>query len=103
MPWKGNGTKAESSRSHAMSEQHVPAAVDPVGHRPGCPHYGEVPEADPGSFYADLFCNCHDNAEPEVMANGTDIAWPSGWTQQMAAEWRMEYGLTRPSGPDAGP
>lgn len=86
-----------------MSEHAVPAGIDNCGHRPGCPRYGEVPEADTGSGFVDLFCGCHDNAEPEVLANGTDIAWPAGWNQQRAAEWRIKNGLAAPSEPGAGP
>ena len=86
-----------------MSEHAVPVALDPRGHRPGCPHYGEVSAADPTSSHIDLFCNCHDNLVPEVLANGSDIAWPAGWNQQMAKEWRARNGLARPSEPGSGP
>jgi hypothetical protein len=86
-----------------MSEQTVPAAVDPCGHRPGCPHYGKVPEADLEGTHLDLFCDCHDNATPQVLANGSDIAWPAGWNEQMASEWRSQNGLVPPSEPGAGP
>jgi hypothetical protein len=86
-----------------MSEHAVPTALDPRGHRPGCPHYGEVPQADPASSFVDLFCDCHDNADPEVLANGSDITWPVGWNQQMAKEWRAKNGLAAPSEPGAGP
>jgi len=86
-----------------MSEQAVPAAVDNYGHRPGCPSYGAVPEADPAGKHADLFCDCHDNAKPQILANGSDIAWPVGWDQEMAPEWRVKNGLVAPSQPGAGP
>src|SRR3569832_951237 len=99
MSGNAKGTKLCNSRFQSMSEQAVPAAVDPLGHRPGCPHYGEVPEADPGSVYVDLFCDCHDNAAPEILGNGTDVAWPAGWDQQMTHEWRAKNGLARPSEP----
>jgi hypothetical protein len=97
------GTKDWGSRCQGMSEHAVPAAVDPRGHRPGCSHYGQVPEADPASAYVDLFCACHDNAEPEVLANGSDIVWPLGWTQQMAKQWRQKNDLAPPSEPGSGP
>jgi hypothetical protein len=35
--------------------------------------------------------------------NGTDVAWPAGWTEKEAAEWRARNGLVQPSKPEAGP
>jgi hypothetical protein len=90
-------------RFQGMSEQAFPAAIDSRGHRPGCPHYDEVPEADPRGTHADLFCDCHQNIEPKILANGSDIAWPSGWNEQMARNWRRKNGLAPPSEPGAGP
>ena len=100
-PYKG--TKEATSRCQGMSEHAVPAAFDPVGHRPGCSHYGEVNEADSESLFVDLFCDCHDNAEPQILANGSDIAWPVGWNEQMASEWRGKNGLAPPPEPGSGP
>jgi hypothetical protein len=90
-------------RCHEMSEQAVPASVDPNGHHPGCPHFAEISEADPGSVYVDLFCTCHDNAEPLILANGSDVAWPNGWNEKMAMEWRRKNDLAPPSEPGSGP
>jgi hypothetical protein len=83
-----------------MSEHAVPAAIDNCGHRPGCPHYAKVPEAEPEGTHADLFCACHYNAQPEILANGTDIAWPARWNQKMASEWRSKNDLAYPSWPE---
>ncbi len=77
--------------------------MDARGHRKGCPHYSAEPKADENSTHIDLFCYCHKSAEPQVLANGSDIAWPSGWSQKQAAEWRAKNGLVRPSEPGSGP
>lgn len=79
-------------------------ARDRWGHKPGCKHYGEpTPLADPHGTHADAFCDCHTHSEPEILANGTDIAWPAGWTEMQASEWRRKNGLARPSEPGGGP
>jgi hypothetical protein len=86
-----------------MSEQIVPPVRNSIGHRRGCANYEQAPEGAPDSSHVDLFCDCHDSPEPEILANGTDVAWPAGWSQQMAAEWRAKNGLAKPSEPGAGP
>ena len=88
-----------------MSEHALPADLDSQAHRPGCLHYGEggpVPLADKTAGYVDLFCDCHSWSEPRVLANHTDIAWPLGWNEETAAEWRTKNGLARPSEPGSG-
>jgi len=52
---------------------------------------------DETSTHVDLFCNCHKWAEPLILANGTDIAWPAGWGAKQAEDWRRRHNLTRPS------
>lgn len=68
-------------------------------HEPGCQEIesGE-PCADPNSAYVDVFCNCHRYTEPKILANGTDIAWPAGWSQEQANTWRCEHDLFPPVG-----
>lgn len=71
---------------------------DPEAHEPGCMLEENDPVgSDPIAGYIDLFCSCHRYTEPKVMSNGTDIAWPAGWTQEQALEWRAEKGLVEPS------
>jgi hypothetical protein len=43
-----------------------------------------------------LFCDCHRFTEPKILHNGTDIAWPAGWTGEQAREWRGKHNLTGP-------
>jgi hypothetical protein len=63
-------------------------------HEPGCLEADLAePCADPGIAYIDVFCDCHRYTEPKVLMNGTDIAWPAGWTERQAAEWREQNGL----------
>jgi hypothetical protein len=83
-----------------MSEHALPADLDSEAHRPGCPHYGKsgpVPLTDETTAYLDLFCDCHSFAEPHILANKRDIAWPLGWDQEMANEWRRKNDLARPT------
>jgi len=70
-------------------------------HEPGCraPDPSEPP--DPGISYADVFCDCHHYTEPKLLSNGTDVAWPAGWTEEQAAEWRKRNGLVPPGGATA--
>jgi hypothetical protein len=56
------------------------------------------PCADPNSAYIDVFCSCHHYTQPKVLMNGTDIAWPAGWSQEQADKWRKEHGLVPPDG-----
>jgi hypothetical protein len=86
-----------------MSEQ-LTRQANSRGHMPGCPHHGEAPPtADENSTHVDLFCDCHDWKEPRILANGTDVAWPAGWTDNQASEWRRRNNLMRQSEPGAGP
>ena len=62
-----------------MSEENDPIGSDPIG------------------GYVDLFCSCHRYTEPKILSNGTDIAWPAGWTSEQAVEWRAAKGLVEPS------
>jgi hypothetical protein len=72
---------------------------DVEAHEPGCQESesGE-PNADPNSAYIDVFCSCHHYTEPKVLTNGTDIAWPAGWSLDQANAWRKERGLQPPAG-----
>ena len=56
------------------------------------------PCADTASEYNDIFREgCHDwFTDPHVLPNGTDIAWPSGCSEDQAKPWRAERGLSRP-------
>jgi hypothetical protein len=70
--------------------------LDRNGHQLGCPEFGNAPVADPGT-HIDLYCDCHTWAEPRILANGTDIAWPAGWTEAQALAWRAKNGLAAPA------
>ena len=72
---------------------------DMGAHEPGCQETesGE-PWDDPNSAYIDVFCTCHHYTAPKLLMNGTDIAWPAGWSQEQADTWRKENGLTPPVG-----
>ena len=48
----------------------------------------------PSSAFIDVFCPCHRYTE----LNGSDIAWPAGWSQEQAYTWRKENGLVPPMG-----
>lgn len=68
-------------------------------HEPGCQEIesGE-PCEDPNSAYIDVFCTCHHYTEPKILMNGTDVAWPAGWNQDQATDWRNEHSLLPPVG-----
>ena len=66
-------------------------------HRPNCPN-AKAPSAT-----GDCFCDCHSFAQPLVWPNGSDVAFPVGWTEQEAREWRRRNGLAPPSEPGSGP
>ena len=67
-------------------------------HEPGCTKMESVePVVDPDSGYADIFCDCHHYTEPKILMNGTDIAWPAGWTPEQSSAWRSEHGLAPPT------
>jgi len=80
--------------------------LDGHGHHPGCPQHGKdvAPTlGESGGSHLDYFCDCHNFKEPLILKNGTDIAWPLGWQQEQAADWREKNGLARPSEPGSGP
>ena len=63
-------------------------------HEPGCMLAdGSLPPADPYGAYVDVFCECHRYTVPKILMNGTDIAWPAGWTPELAADWRKQKGI----------
>jgi hypothetical protein len=51
----------------------------------------------------DYFCDCHDFPEPRIGPDGREVAFPAGWTQAQAREWRQKNGLLPPSEPGSGP
>jgi hypothetical protein len=70
---------------------------DADAHEPGCLSQDSGIEcAYPDLMYLDVFCECHRYTEPKVLSNGCDIAWPAGWTQKEADEWRAAQGLKPP-------
>jgi hypothetical protein len=64
-------------------------------HERGCPHFDMRPPTA-ANTHADLFCDCHHFTVPEVLRGGSDIAWPAGWTEKEAGEWRRRHNLVRP-------
>jgi hypothetical protein len=71
-----------------------------LGHERGCIYYDSAPPiANPNSTHLDLFCECHHFTDPLVLENGTDIAWPAGWNEKQAAEWREKHRMARPRTP----
>lgn len=70
---------------------------DSEAHEPGCLATDAGIEcADPNLMYLDIFCECHRYTEPKILGNGTDIAWPAGWTKKQADQWRADQGLEPP-------
>jgi hypothetical protein len=67
---------------------------DPDSHEAGCmdDSRGGL-YADPGRTHVDVFCDCHRYTEPKILPNGTDVAWPAGWDEEQASEWRDRNGL----------
>jgi hypothetical protein len=57
----------------------------------------DVPRADESGTHVDLFCKCHRFKEPRILSNGTDIAWPAGWTERKALAWRAKHGPAAPA------
>jgi hypothetical protein len=84
-----------------QSQISASSPADSNGHAADCPHCD--PRAQNRDSYADLFCDCHHWEEPKILADGTNIAWPIGWNEKQAEEWRQRNGLARPSQPGAGP
>jgi hypothetical protein len=71
---------------------------DSDAHEPGCLDAdNEIACDDPNLAYLDIFCECHRYTEPKILGNGTDIAWPAGWTQEQARAWRDQRGLVPPT------
>jgi len=71
---------------------------DTEAHEPGCLEADSGIECvDPNLTYLDIFCECHRYTQPKILGNGTDIAWPAGWTREQADEWRARQGLRPPS------
>ena len=71
---------------------------DPEAHEPGCMSEENDPVgSDSIAGYIDLFCSCHRYTEPKILSNGTDIAWPAGWTPEQALTWRTAKGVVEPS------
>lgn len=81
----------------------TPQTLNARGHTDGCPHSWDNPVADCDGTHVDVFCDgCHDwFTEPKILANGTDIAWPSGWTREQAKAWRNKHGLAKQAPPVA--
>jgi hypothetical protein len=69
---------------------------DPGAHEPGCMKVGPDLVCMGPAQYADIFCDCHHYTEPKILSNGTDIAWPAGWDETQAFEWRGSHGLASP-------
>jgi hypothetical protein len=73
---------------------------DPEAHEVGCLDFDPAAAcSDPGRTHVDVFCNCHRFTDPKILPNGTDIAWPAGWDEKQAAEWRVRNNLAPPSEP----
>jgi hypothetical protein len=92
----------EASRPPTAEKGKEQMEIDAQGHATGC-RYHDPLAGNPGGGYADLFCDCHRWVEPQVLAEGSNIAWPAGWGEKQAEEWRRRNGLARPSEPGSGP
>jgi len=66
-------------------------------HHPDCKNRPEEPLAAENTAYVDAFCECHHFDKPMILANKTDIAWPAGWDEKRADQWRKANGLSRPA------
>ena len=70
-----------------------------LSHRPrGFQNAGAPTDVTPNGAYIDVLCNCHHYTEPVVLMNGTDVAWPAGWSQDQVDTWRSEHNLLPPTG-----
>jgi len=67
-------------------------------HRSGCPKADDTLSAS-----GDYFCDCHSFSQPQVGPDGNEVAFPAGWTEMQAREWRQKNGLAPPSQPGSGP
>lgn len=74
------------------------AAAEGNPHRPECERHPAAAAMVPSIGFTDHFCECHDFPEPRVLRNGTDIAWPRGWSQEDAMRWRAAHKLLPVSG-----
>lgn len=74
-----------------------PPEVDARGHAFGCRNFSRVTIPNPLRSHVDLFCECHAWDKPRILANGSDIAWPAGWSRKQAADWRRENHLVSPT------
>jgi hypothetical protein len=80
-----------------MNTSQPPMYYDPEAHEPGCSRVSfDTGCCDPGRYF-DVFCDCHHYTEPKVLTNGTDIAWPAGWEQGQASQWRRAHNLQPPT------
>ena len=66
---------------------------DLEAHGPGCTRMDAPDLLNPPGGYVDVFCDCHHYTEPKILMNGTDVAWPAGWTLEQAMDWRKQHGL----------
>jgi hypothetical protein len=53
--------------------------------------------ANENSTHVDWFSDTNTWPEPRILANGTDVAWPAGWTAAEALAWRVGNGLEPPT------
>jgi hypothetical protein len=94
--WSLRSNNQMENGNAPMSSTHPD--TDYRGHILECPWHGkDIPRADESSTHVDLFCDCHKFKEPKILANGTDIAWPAGWTPEQALVWRDKNGLAAPA------
>jgi len=71
---------------------------DLSAHEPGCTRV-DAPDNSGADLngYVEVFCDCHHYTEPRILMNGTDVAWPAGWTAREAMDWRRRNGLVPPA------
>lgn len=82
------------SMSSTEAPFHYP---DPEAHEPGCLKSKANADLSSPADSFDIFCDCHRYTEPRILANGIDIAWPAGWDEQQALEWRNKHRVIDPS------
>jgi hypothetical protein len=66
---------------------------DDDAHEADCLAEDNIECKDANLEYLDIFCECHSYTEPKILSNGTDIAWPAGWSRAQAEQWRSAHGL----------
>jgi hypothetical protein len=70
---------------------------DVNAHEPVCQETeSDEPASHPNSAYIDVFCNCHHYTEPKILMNGTEVAWPAGWSQEQVDAWCKGHNLLPP-------